>query len=518
MRIQRYVALGLVSLSLAPWMLSQNVRSFNKVPGKIESTAQRLTHALLKQGFEVNRGYFKVWSIEQCQYTFDIVGLCFGNNPAAPYITVAVPPWSDEYVYPQISSVLGPSQPGYDDIFRLDRHEAIIILAQMPPPARFFSEQSWVFTRQGTFDANSTTYQEIASDPAASRLVSIFFRTIPGIPERVLSFSSLSNPVNNAVIQNQSGAAFDQQRYFIITPDDFVNQAVRKAFAGISVADQDIFTEPIPSSEANLGLDPAADDFVTLFRYAQPDDGGGLGTPSAKWRKDMPMVVLRVRETRHVPQPYTAPLVYENRTAEDERPLASDLDSLLAAVSRRWGQPCANPDCSDRATSFLDFQGSPLHAEGTLCRPIGEDCLGDNWDAAYQVWGPPKSLDNGEIYAVAGTLGTETGNATYVGLSINKTSLFQGIKNISDKVLAGTASAYAGEVSNTSKFYLYYFTRNCAGLEALTGGNCFEIDDTVIAPGDQMVLAVRDYLRPGTERGPDSSLVLLSKGILLHRP
>jgi hypothetical protein len=518
MGIQRYLALGLAWLCLAPWALAQNVMSINKVPGNVESTARRLTHALSKQGFEVNRGYFKLWDIDQCQFTFDIMGLCFGNNPAAPYITLAAPPWPDEYVYPQISSVLGPSAAGYDDVFRLDPHEAIIILAQMPPPARFFSEQSWVFTRQGTFDTNSDTYQEIASDPAAGRLLSIFFRTVPDIPERILSFSSLSNPVNNAVIQNQSGAAFDQRRYFIITPDDFMNKAVRKAFAGISVADQDIFTEPIPSSEVNLGLDPAADDFLTLIRYAQPNDEGGPGTPSAKWRKDLPMVVLRVRDTHHDPQPYTAPLVYETRTAFDERPLASDLGSLLAAVSRRWGQPCANPDCSDRATSFLDFQGAPLHALGTLCRQIGEDCLGDNWDAAYQVWGPPKSLDNGEIYVVAGTLGTETGNATYVGLSINKTSQFAGVKNLSDKVLAGTASGYAGEVNNTGKFYLYYFTRDCSGLGDLTDGNCFQIEDTIIAPGDHMVLAVRDYLRPGTQRGPDSSLVLLSRGITLHRP
>jgi hypothetical protein len=144
--------------------------------------------------------------------------------------------------------------------------------------------------------------------------------------------------------------------------------------------------------------------------------------------------------------------------------------------------------------------------------------LGDNWDAAYQVWAPPKSLDNGEIYAVAGTLGTETGNATYVGLSINKTSQFAGVKNLSDTVLAGTASGYAGEVNNSGKFYLYYFTRDCSGLEDLTDGNCFQIEDTIIAPGDHMVLAVRDYLRPGTQRGPDSSLVLLSRGITLHRP
>ena len=517
---KRYVlTFALACLSLTPFAVSQNVMSINKVPGQIESKAQRLTHDLQKQGFEVNRGYFKQWSVEQCQYTFDLFGLCFGNNPAAPYITLAAPPWPNEFVYPKISSILGPSLPGYNDLFRLDPREAIIILAQTPPPGRFFSEQSWVFTRRGTFDKSSTTYQEVASDPSSSPLLSVFFKTVPGISDRILSFSSLSNPINNAVIQNKSGAAFDQQRYFIVTPDDFMNQAVRKAFAGISVADQDIFTEKIPSSEARVGLDAAADDFLTLIRYAQPDDGGGDKTASAKWRKDMPMVVLRVRDTRHEAKPYTAPLEYETRTASSELPLAPDLDNLMSAVARRWGQPCAKADCSDKSTPpSMDFQGYPLHAIGTLCRPIGEDCLGDNWDASYLIVGPPKTLDNGEIYAVAGPLGTVTTNATYVGLSINKASMLEGIKNLSDTVLTGTANAYSGEVSNAGKFFLYYFTRDCSGLETLTNGNCYPIDTTLIGPGDRLVLVVRDYLRPGTERGPDSSLLLLPKGILLYRP
>jgi hypothetical protein len=46
MKVQRCLALGLACLSLAPWALSQNVRSLNKVPGQVESTAQRLTHSL----------------------------------------------------------------------------------------------------------------------------------------------------------------------------------------------------------------------------------------------------------------------------------------------------------------------------------------------------------------------------------------------------------------------------------------------------------------------------------------
>ena len=516
MRIQPYFALGLAWVSLAPRAFPQNVTSINKVPGQVESTAQRLTHALLKQGYDVSRGYFKLWSPATCDYMIAKLGFCFAPNPAAPYVTFALPPWPEEFV-DYNSNVFAPSPSSYHDVFRLDPREAIVILAQMPPLADYFSEQSFVFTRQGTYKEDSKTYQDIATDPGLRFLLPVLFRPVNALhPERILVWSDLSNPINNVTMERQSGVAFDQLRYFIITPDDFMNKAVRSAFSGISVEDRDIFSEPIPY-HMKFGLDQAADDFVTLIRYAQPADEGAVGTPSDTWRKHLPMVVLRVRGTRHVAQPYLPP-VPETRTAFNEYTLRSDLFNLVSAVHRRWtGQPCAKLDCSDVANSFSDLQTPPVSLVGQLCLPIGQNCLGPNPDTTYQVY-RPQSLDHGEIYAVAGTLGTETGNATYVGFGINQMPKMIGVANLSDEKLKGTASAYAGEVNNTSQFFLYYFTRNCSGLKYLTGDHCFEIDETMIPPGDYFSISVRDYMRKGTERGPDSSLVLPPMLIPLPQP
>lgn len=487
----------------------------NKVPGRVESKARRLMHDLKKQGFEVSRGYFKLWTADNCEYTFERMGMCYGNNPAAPYVMFAVPPWPEEFVDPVTSTLWGPSQAGYIDVYRLDPREAIIILGQLPPPGAFFSEQTWLFSRQDTYNTGSDTYKNV--DLYAHALLRFLFATVPGNPARIQSASMLSNPNNNVVIERKSDAAFDQIRYFIITPDQFMDNAVRQAFTGIGVEDEDVFTEPIPS-DMKTGLDEGADDFTTAIRFAEPKDGGGTGTPSDLWRKNLPLVVLRVRDTRsdRQIQPYP-PVVLEPRTAVDELQLKPNLGSLLAAVGRRWGQPCANPDCSDRANSFMDVQGFPAYTKGPLCREVGENCLLDNWDASYHFYGP-LSLDNGEIYAVAGTLGTETGNATYVGLGINQTSRLLGIKNLSAGDLKGTANAYAGAVSNTGKFFLYYFTRDCSDLKELTDEHCFELPVTVIPVGDHVAISIRDYVKPGTQRGPDSSLVLLPEVLQLQRP
>ncbi|MDE3150295.1 MAG: hypothetical protein KGL37_12570, partial [Acidobacteriota bacterium] len=100
MRIQRYLAFGLAWFSLAPLALSQNVLSINKVPGRIESTAQQLTHSLEKQGYEVLRGYFKLFTTDDCDLSYQVMHTCYGNNPAAPYVIPIVPPWPDEWVDP----------------------------------------------------------------------------------------------------------------------------------------------------------------------------------------------------------------------------------------------------------------------------------------------------------------------------------------------------------------------------------------------------------------------------------
>ncbi|MHC1698587.1 MAG: hypothetical protein AB9919_11115 [Geobacteraceae bacterium] len=491
--------------------LGENIISANKVPGQVESKARRLMHDLKKEGFEVSRGYFKVWPIEQCEYTFKRMGMCYGNNPAAPYVTFAVPPWPDEFVDPVTSTVWGPSLPGFIDVYRFDPREAIVVLGKLPPPASYFGEMTYLFTRQGTYDPNNPRYLDI--EEILGDFVHVFFQQGPSNPERYQAVSSLSNPINNVVIERKSGSAFEQIRHIIITPDKVMDQAVRKAFARISVRDEDVFTEQIPS-DMHVGLGEDADDFITFFRYANAADK----TRADAWRAELPLVVLRVRDTRWHRQPETyPPVAMEERSAVDEYPLKPDLGSLLEAIAQRWSQPCAEAGCADRAESFIKVQNAPIHMIGPLCNEYDQDCLGDNWDASYQLL-PPHSLDHGEIYAIAGTLGTETGNATYTALSINQKSRFKGVKNIPHEVLQGSANGYSPEVSNTDKLFLVYFTRNCSDVKDLTDDHCIEVPTTLIPEGDKLVFAVRDYIKPGTQRGPDSALILPAQMLQLVRP
>lgn len=75
-------------------------------------------------------------------------------------------------------------------------------------------------------------------------------------------------------------------------------------------------------------------------------------------------------------------------------------------------------------------------------------------------------------------------------------------------------------MSHAGNFYLYYFSRDCSGLEDLTDGSCFELPATqeMIPSGEHVGFSLRDCIKPGTERGPDSSLVLPSMMLQLKRP
>jgi hypothetical protein len=146
------------------------------------------------------------------------------------------------------------------------------------------------------------------------------------------------------------------------------------------------------------------------------------------------------------------------------------------------------------------------------------NCLGDNQDAGYFLM-RPEPLDEGNVYAVVGTLATETDNATYVGLSVNDASLLKGVLNIPDTRLKGSANGYS-VVTEPEKFFIHFFTRDCAAIADVTDGACTTITaDMVPLAGDDKALgdpelhgkfsaAVRAYVAVGSERGPDPRLQL----------
>jgi hypothetical protein len=471
----------------------------------VNRIADRLASELTRRQYDVAQGYVKLYTQEDCATSYKVMKSCYANNPAAPYILPVVPSWPEEYFDPNTWGAFGETDEGYNVLYRLDPREAIVVFGVTPPPGQYFGIQTYVFSEEGSFDNSSQPYQFLQM--YFPNFLDFMFQTVPNEDDRVQSFSSLSNAINNVVIERQSGASFGKLRFFIITPDQAMSGAVRRALLRLGIPAADVFTERIPPLEtfngtsivaSPLGLEYQDTAFATVMRYARPDSE----TAADKWRQALPLTVLRVRvnaRSNRPAKPY-GPLVLDTRTANSEAYLGPAVNALATGVCTTWGySPCPNQ------ITLVDGQSDPINAVGPKCRGIGMNCLADTQDTSYK-FSPNLPIDNGQVYAIVGTLSTETGNATYVGLSVNDGTYLEGVQDIPDATLDGTANSY--DVPYANKLFVYYFSRDCAAFESQTGGNCFQITDTMVQEGHPIKLVVRAYLRPGTVRGPDSTKVL----------
>ena len=268
-------------------------------PATTDEFTERLVADLTASGFQVSQGYPKLYPLDACiHYTYPLLGNCFGNNPAAPYVMPVVESWPDEYVDPATVNAWGQTRPGFSATYRLGQREAIVIYGEMPPPGKYMGLQTLVFSAHGRWKAKD--FDLWANTPDLPFPMQYLFGTIPpNDPKsrRVRSMSALGDIVNNVVMERQSGYPFGETRYFIITPSATTDHAVRRALQAQGVPDNYIFTEQIPSGDefgpiAPLGMGKNAIDFASFFRYAIPDPGYVIA--AEQWRADPPLTVLRV--------------------------------------------------------------------------------------------------------------------------------------------------------------------------------------------------------------------------------
>jgi hypothetical protein len=466
-----------------------------RLPAPLAQKVNNLSADLQAKGYKVAPGAFNLFTVEDCRYAIKSIGNCVGNNPAAPYIIPSVPLWPDEAVDEHMRDLLGPTPGDTWWTYRLGKREALVVAALLPPPAAYFGLETYIFSRQGSINTSDKIYRTV-KDPF---IKSVLFMLSPN-PSRVLFFSSVGDTINDVVVERQSGAAFNQERFFIITPDAAMARELTAALLRAGVPDRNqVFVEPISPALARLGLDADADDLMTIVRYASPNDEQA----GEQWRHRLPLAILRVRDTSttRATAPYPPP-VREKRTARSELGLQDDVEHLVTAVKQQWGQSAAPAGPFKSLLLMVDLIG-----EHCLKRPM--NCLGDNSDADYQI-SPTATIDSGEVVAAVGTLGTATDNATYVSLSANWIPALKGVANISDAQLTGSASAFAGSVENTDKLYLHYFTRDCGTMP-----HCTEITEEMIPRGGALKIIQRDYVVPGTTLGPDPKLLINPTLIIL---
>lgn len=484
------------------------------LPFSLEQKVEAFQDALEADGYQVARGYWDLWTVEDCKFPLQTVGDCYGNNPTAPYVMAVLPHWDDEFVDQSLHHALIAGQRNMTPNYRLGEREALVVMAELPPPARYFGIQSNVFTREAGLNKIDSVYSILEQAPD---LQAIVFRTSPN-PDRMMMVASIGNSTNNVVIEEQSKENWGQQRFFVITPDKWMADAMTEALTKLEgVEATHVFTEPVSPFLVNVGYGPEADDLITYIRYSMPNDAA-LGE---QWRKQLPLTILRVRDPGDDTafEPFDIP-EYEAKTAniDEVAVLGDDLKKLVEAVKEYWGQDAGSgqeaPSNDFRSLSlWIDLIGQhclgydgPPSPPSVIELPRGPmNCLGDGQDADYQISATTHRLDGGEVIAVVGTLGTKTGNATYSSLSVNWFPELVGLLNCDDTVLEESAKKFKDKLVNPyTKFYVYYFARDCSGLYPW----CKEIPTTLVSRGETIKIIQRNYINPGSRRGADPKMIL----------
>ena len=479
----------------------------NRLSPSLENKVQLFRADLVSKGYAIERGYWTLWGADDCKYPLQSMGFCYGNNPTAPYVLAVIPKWPDEFSDPRMNHVISAFQRNMDALYRIDPQEAIVIAAEMPPAGRYFGLGSNVFSRETAPNGDDFVYNHPALD---DMMRGILFTKMPD-PSRMMMIASIGNSINNVVMTQQTGEPWqaEQQRFFVITPDADVAESVKAALlrAGVPSA-SDIFVEKVSPDIVKVGLGKSADDLITYIRYAMPNDI----VAGNQWRANLPLTVFRVRDMSglQAANPFAAQGYDARNWNFDETVLAEDLDSLASAVRAYWNQPAAPMFRSFSLYTVFDLVGQhclsyPNPSRGPM------NCLGDSQDSDYQI-SRSFSLDSGQVIAVVGTLATETGNATYVSLSVNWFPALVGIRNIDDDRLEGTAGRFAAALENDARlFYVYYVARDCSGLD-----NCVEVSRSSVAVGEVIKIIQRNYVTPGFARGPDPTKLLNPAAIVLN--
>jgi len=468
---------------------------------------QSWVESLSTRQYNVTQGGIYMVDNAECTKFISVFGTCFGNNPAAPYLIPQLPveqTYLDPY-YAYEFNATGPNGDKTNMFFRLGKNDALITIVNLPPKAAYMGYQTYVFSRE---ISNYDTYMKTTPDP-----------------DRAEIFGSLGNDINNVVIEDDANIAWSGNAVVYITT---ANQALADALVAdatsLGLQSHLIFTEPVGDNTI-LGKESAADDFVTVMRYAMPEDDEAADLWKAS--KDDNILVYRVSKSTLPFTAFSTP-EYTHKITVDESDYNASLVELTTLLATQLQTITGLPVVSkEMLTSETDMDTGELAGlVGQECIDEGSICLADNQDTDAYRFGFVGLLRNNRPVIVTGVNHTLNDAATYISLGVYNMIGFYGIDSISqsnvdmtgfDKGnLTGSAEAVLrayGLYENASQrlkdqlpmLYTAVVSRTC---EVSLGNYCVEINTTEVPLLYPLAITQRAYVKPGSTSGANPNALL----------
>lgn len=469
----------------------------------MEAYTQAVTD-LRSAGYRVTQGNAFLFTNSDCPTFVGIFGSCFGNNSAAPYI-IPQPPIEGSYVDPVYAAPLntpGPSGQTTNIVYRLSDQDALIAVVSYPPTGAYFGYQSYVFTSEISNYHDSDPLQVVA--PHGSNP-----------PSRYELFGSIGNDLNDVVVKNQFRSPWSGQVVvYVSTSNEVLANDLLQQLSASGVNSKAIMVEKI-GANVRTGNGPAADDLVTLIRYAVPQDQdaadawmNNLNANVKVFKVFKPTDVSRYPANRYTPRAGNSEEFL--RVPLDE--LSSILNGWLAAAQPT---PTVQTKTFTPTTLYNPVTQSPTGLVGSECIEKGTICAGDNQDTYTYAVSPKIQLSPADMLFVAGVNHNLLSNSSYISLAIYNAAEAAGVASASQTnpeavgfnkgTLTGSAESVLkelglyGQASAALKLalpqlYVALVSRNCT----YAINYCVSLQGNSLIPsGANLDMYERAYLRPG---------------------
>lgn len=368
----------------------------------------------LSPSYQVLQGAVAVFDQELEDLSIEVFNSSFANNSATPYIIPELPIEGtelDPYYAPPFNTP-GPNGSTVNIGFKVSDEQALVSIISFPPKAAYCGYQTYLFCSE------ASNYIDITSP---------FERTVSPDPNRYEIFGSLGDAINNRTIAEQyTNNPWGQSIVmYITTSNSNLANALISSATAYGIDPRSIFVEKI-GSNVITGRGLESDDFVTLMRYALPEDDD----TAENWRNNLSsnMLVYRVTNedlfvsrfgaesykahTINVPETTFSPSLYTALTQ-----LATLMQNYL---EEQQHSPATYKET--RALSVDNSEGVPTDGYvGSNCIAYGFLCLGDSQDTSTYAAVDLNFLNIQQTAFIIGVNHTVTAmdNTEYLDINVN---------------------------------------------------------------------------------------------------
>ena len=400
------------------------------------------------------------------------------NNPwPNAYLTIALPTPADvTYTLPAAW------------LWQLRADEAVVMVGQTPPPAAYFSYQT-------------------------------FAAFVPPNPNRL--GIAVGDTINISTVHTAGPDHFNQPIVYILTGNQTTEQRVRAAVLAAEYPEEIINVETIAPALTPMGFGVTGSVFYLAHRTAVPVNQADLEA----YIKAPPYRVFRVTPNEPVASaPEPVPVLRVQGTGHTEMDLYPALKRLRQAIVTRYAG-LQKTELDTRVWEITDLRVLLENPYVGLQR--GLFLMGATRDTNYLSTYPNFKLrdDSGEFLIVYGVNHHKTGKATYASISVYADARrWFGVATEFDKDFGDSARQYLGPADpDADLLYAIKVARDCTGepycLEVTApefkdiNGQPYTCTPPLVMNEADMFLLFRAYMEPATKVGPDANELVYDRAI-----